>query len=542
MASEDGILDLRVTGAAAGRRLDAFVADAAKAGASPAALSREAVKKAIREGRCRVDGAVERNVSAKVKAGMRVELDLPSPSCTPAAEEGDLDILHADGDIAVCNKPAGLTVHPCPSCPSGTLLQRLIARFPSLADMEGERPGIVHRIDKDTSGLIVVALGEKARLQLAADFAAHRIRKEYLALVAGVVPGKGRVDEPVGRDPLHKVRMAVVPENHGGREAHTTFERVWVAPREDASLVRVRILTGRTHQIRVHMAHLGHPLLGDALYAKGTVAAAAPRQMLHAWHLSFSHPADGRPMHFTCPPPEDFRQCVLGLGEVTRTLVVTGNPGSGKSTLTQLLAERGIPTTSADDLVAGYYAKGGEIAAFLERNLGCGVLDEEGKVDRGVLMQAFEKSPDLRHTVEQLAHGLVLGDIRDFFARQAEARVPLACAEIPLYFECGWHRTGFDPRPLAIGVHAGLATRGGRLARTRGWDEGKIGAIEGWQWPEDKKMSACDLVVANEGTPQDLAEKVDGTLLPELARRAAENRGRLEARLAALWESPDDGR
>mgnify|MGYP000008588280 FL=1 len=519
---------------ARGLRLDRAIRDALDGGT----VSRETLKKAISDGLCLVEGSVVTQPSRKVLPGQSVTITLPPAEGSLRAEQGDLDVLYEDESIVVCNKPAGLTVHPCPSCPGGTLIQRLASRYPSLLAMEGQRPGIVHRIDKDTSGLIIVALTEEARLKLTAAFAERRVWKEYLALASGSLPESGAVDSPIGRDPLHRVRMAVTPVSQGGREAHTRFTKLWEAPGGRASLLRVHILTGRTHQIRVHLASLGHPLLGDAVYAPGPVSRLAPRQMLHAWHIAFRHPLTGRPMSFSCPPPDDFRACALSLGRMPQNLVITGNPGSGKSTVLAMLEEEGIPCVSADRLVHDYYGPGGEAAQWLARRLGPEILTEDGSVDRKALMAAFTAAPALRHETEQLCHTLVLGDIQDFFRMGADEGKQRLAAEIPLYFECGWHRGVFSPSPVAVGVYAGRKTRGERLSAERHWDDGKISSIEGWQWDEEKKMAACRITVPNTGSREELRENVRKRLLPELDAMARTQEKELGEKLDSIYAAP----
>ena len=191
-------------------RLDAFLGTAAE-------LSRSRVKKLVEQGGCLVDGAPCADADYRVRPGQIVELSMPGASDALAPEEGPLDIVYSDADIAVVNKPAGLTMHPCPSCPSGTLVHRMLSRFPQLALQEGPRPGIVHRLDKDTSGLVIVALSERARLRLIEDFAQRRVHKTYLAVTRGVPPAEGTSDLPIGRHPTIKTHMAVVPEEKGRR-------------------------------------------------------------------------------------------------------------------------------------------------------------------------------------------------------------------------------------------------------------------------------------------------------------------------------------
>ena len=489
--------------------------DEAACSKASSGISREGIKRLIAKGLCLVNGRACTSASQKLKTGDTVEIELANEESGLVPEEGEVTILHEDADVIVCAKEAGLTVHPCPSCPANTLIGRLYSRYPELGAMGGLRPGIVHRLDKETSGLLVVARNERARLFLTRAFAERRVSKIYLAIVAGKAPETGSCEMSIGRDPVHKTRMACVPLSQGGREARTTFERLWVAGDESASLVRVHIHTGRTHQIRVHMAHLGHPLLGDTTYAPTPIASLAPRVMLHAFSLTVPHPSGGKDLSFTLPPPEDFLACLQRLSFATQTLVVTGNPGSGKSLVLRMFARLGIPTISADELVQDYYKAGGEVAQWLCRRLGSDILGQDGSVDR-------TESPDLRREVEELCHRLVLGDIRDSFANCQKERRELAVAEIPLYFECGWHKGAFEPAPLSLGVRAPLATRKTRLSATRNWSEDKIETIEQWQWDEDKKLSACDLVLDNTGDKKALAQGLEENILPELARRRRE--------------------
>ena len=505
---------------------------------SSAGISREGIKRLIAKGLCLVNGKACTSASQKLKMGDRVELELADEESGLVPEEGEVTVLHEDADVIVCAKEAGLTVHPCPSCPANTLIGRLLSRYPELGAMGGLRPGIVHRLDKETSGLLVVARNEKARLFLTRAFAERRVRKIYLAIVAGKAPETGACTMSVGRDPVYKTRMACVPVSQGGREAKTTFERLWVAEDESASLVRVHIHTGRTHQIRVHMAHLGHPLLGDATYAPAPIAGLAPRVMLHAFSLTVPHPAGGAELSFTLPPPEDFTDCLKNLSFATQTVVVTGNPGSGKSLVLRMFARQGIPTISADELVKGYYEACGEVAQWLSRRLGSDILSQDGSVDRNALMAAFSKSPDLRREVEELCHRLVLGDIRDFFANCQREKKDLAVAEIPLYFECGWHKGAFEPRPFSLGVKTPLATRKTRLAATRNWSEEKTETIEQWQWDEEKKLLACDLVLDNTGDKKALAQKLEDEISPELARRRKEREARVTRYFQRLLREP----
>jgi 23S rRNA pseudouridine1911/1915/1917 synthase len=220
-----------------------------------------------------------------------------------------LDVVYEDAALVVVNKPAGLSVHPGPGHPDGTLVNGLLAHIPDLGGIGGElRPGIVHRLDKDTSGLLVVAKTAQAHATLVEAFAEREVAKTYLAIVRGRPElGEGMIDAPLARDPVHRQRMAIV---EGGRPARTAF-RV-VAEGGGWSLVEARPETGRTHQIRVHMASIGHPIVGDALYGRREEGVA--RQMLHAWRLSFRHPTSGEEMRLEAALPVDFGEALRRMG------------------------------------------------------------------------------------------------------------------------------------------------------------------------------------------------------------------------------------
>ena len=496
-------------------RLDRFLGEALR----EQDVSREKVKRAIRDGGCLVDRAVCTDVSAKVGAGQSIELRMEAEPTSVQPEEGELEILYQDAWLAVLNKPAGMTVHPAPSCPDGTLVHRLVARFPSLRAQEGFRPGIVHRLDKDTSGLICVALTEEARMRLSEAFAAREIRKEYLALVQGVPAPAGTVDAPLGRHPTVKVKVAVVKN---GKEARSEWRVLYKG--QGYSLLVVRIFTGRTHQIRVHMAHVGHPLWGDKLYGRGGQVLAppvpgvllkhdpAPRQMLHAWHLSFIHPFTGEKMAFTCPPPEDFVQTALTLERHMRRVVVTGVAGSGKSLFMRMLAEEGVPTWSADAAVIRLYEPGQEAWQALRLRYGDRfVPDDHSPVDRKALAAALlpsaESGVDV-HELEKLLHPLVLDDLERFWSEQEEAGQGYAVAEVPLWFESGWsRRLCGEQRPYVVGISCEQGERCRRLLEVRGWSDTLMARMDGLQWTQERKMAGCDQVIANSGTEAELRDK-----------------------------------
>ncbi|MEJ1160949.1 RluA family pseudouridine synthase [Prosthecomicrobium sp. N25] len=305
------------------------------------ALSRSRLKALILEGRVAVDGATVDDPSAKINAAAaRVSLDLPAPAAaTPVPEPIPLAVVHEDVELVVIDKPAGLVVHPAAGHAMGTLVNALLHHCgASLSGIGGVlRPGIVHRLDKDTSGLMVVAKTDRAHQALAAQFADHGrtgpLERAYLALVWGVPRNRsGTVDLPVGRHPQRRDEMAVV-RSGAGREAITHYEVLesFGPPGAEpvASLVACRLETGRTHQIRVHMTHLGHPLLGDPVYGTGfrtktdklrRVSQAAVdalealgRQALHAGLLAFAHPKTGRTLRFESPPPPDMARLIEAL-------------------------------------------------------------------------------------------------------------------------------------------------------------------------------------------------------------------------------------
>ena len=263
--------------------------------------SRSRLARLIEEGHVLVDGAPAAG-RRKVKSGEAVEVALmPRPAQLAAAPEAiGLQILHEDADIVVIDKPAGLVVHPGSGNWSGTLLNALLHHAPGAADLP--RAGIVHRLDKETSGLLVVARNERSQLALVRQLQERSVKRTYLAVARGKVAADGTVDAPIGRHPVQRTRMAVVA---GGKPAVTHFR---VRERFAAhTLLECELETGRTHQIRVHLASLGHALEGDAVYA-GRGPRIFGRQALHAWKLAFAHPTSRQRVSFESPPPADFRE------------------------------------------------------------------------------------------------------------------------------------------------------------------------------------------------------------------------------------------
>ncbi len=321
-SGEDIEWEIAVDADAAGGRLDAMLARAVPA------LSRSRIKDLILAGAVAINGQTRTEPKYRLKVGETVVLVAPAPiEAEPRPEDIALDILYEDKHLVVVNKPVGRVVHPAPGSPAGTLVNALLHHCgSSLAGIGGvKRPGIVHRLDKDTSGVLVVAKTEQAHNHLAAQFADHGrtgpLYRAYLGWVWGrTQQARGTVEAPLGRDPNNRLKQAVRAD---GRTAitHYAVERRFGGEGWDITRLRCELETGRTHQIRVHMAHIGHPLVADAVYAPGFATKAnrlpdAPksavlalgRQALHAAELGFEHPATGETMRFAAPLPPDLAE------------------------------------------------------------------------------------------------------------------------------------------------------------------------------------------------------------------------------------------
>ena len=292
-----------------GRRADRVVADAV-------GLSRSYVQRLIGEGRLTLEGQPLKS-NTVVEPGVSLELDIPMREEKPAllAEQVPLSVIYEDEDVLVIDKPSGLVTHPSPGHSSGTLVNALLAR--GGADAYGsvagdERPGIVHRLDRDTSGLIVIARNDRAQTALMAQLKARRVKKTYLALVHGSVPAEiGRIEAPIGRDPRQYSRMAVIASGRTAITGYRVRERFpgW-------TLLEVDLHTGRTHQIRVHLASIGHPVAGDPIYATGE-ARRGPRGLdrlfLHSWRIEFASPSADKLIRAEAPLPVELTDVLDGL-------------------------------------------------------------------------------------------------------------------------------------------------------------------------------------------------------------------------------------
>lgn len=301
-----------------GKRLDAALASFDDTN------SRSTLGEFIKNGLVSVDGTITKKPSVKVSTGQEIEVDLPEPENLDAVPQDiPLDIIYQDEDLIVINKPVGLVVHPGAGVKDGTVMNAMLYHFPQTAQLA--RAGIVHRLDKDTSGLMVIALSKYAQIKLVRAISKHDVVREYEAICEGLITAGGTIDKDISRDPHNRTRMATVCDGMG-REAVTHY-RVMEQFREH-TLLRLRLETGRTHQIRVHMASIDHPLLGDGTYGikrlrlmKGASEELSEalrnyrHQALHAAHIEFIHPIKGEPMSFDAPIPDDFNRLIELLRE-----------------------------------------------------------------------------------------------------------------------------------------------------------------------------------------------------------------------------------
>jgi 23S rRNA pseudouridine1911/1915/1917 synthase len=294
---------------ARGQRLDRALADRLPE------HSRTVVTRWIRAGRVTVDGT-GLLPKHKVEGGEVVEIDVPPPEPTDLVPQDiPIDVLFEDEHLLLVNKPSGLTVHPGSGEPDGTLANALIHRFRALPDALGaDRPGIVHRLDKDTSGILVVAKTDAVQRALSRAFAERRVQKTYLAVVHGATDDEGEIDAAIGRAPKHRTLMAVVED---GRSAITRYRVERRLPRH--TVVALSPVTGRTHQLRVHMRHIHHPIVGDPLYGwkSGAGEELVDRLLLHAWRLAFDHPVTGERVEGTAPPPASMDRAIEALATLS---------------------------------------------------------------------------------------------------------------------------------------------------------------------------------------------------------------------------------
>lgn len=294
----DQIIELMVSQACGGMRIDAFLS-------ANTEFSRSRVSALMLEGAVRVDGEVQAKPSYKVSVGQKIVLSVPQvKEVDIVAQNIPIDILYQDADVVIVNKPCGMVVHPAAGNEDGTLVNALLYHVKDLSGIGGEmRPGIVHRLDKDTSGLILIAKNDRAHAVLSEQFKERSMEKHYRAVAfGGFKEDCGLIDAPIARHPVDRKKMAIVLDGKPSQTEWKVLERV-----KGATYLDVHLLTGRTHQIRVHMHSIGHPLLGDPIYAPNIKTSVhVPRLMLHAYSLAFTHPANGERMEFYAPLPDQF--------------------------------------------------------------------------------------------------------------------------------------------------------------------------------------------------------------------------------------------
>ena len=301
-------LTVEVPQGAAGSRADRFVADAS-------GLSRAYVQRLIADGRLTREGQRVRSRDG-VQAGSTLELDVPDVQADGlSAEDVGLEVVYQDDDLLVVNKPYGMVTHPAPGHDSGTLVNALLGlgedyEWGTIAGVQ--RPGIVHRLDRDTSGLLMVARNDTAQASLQAQLKARRVHKTYQALVHGSVAAQvGRIEAPIGRDPRHRTRMAVVPDGRAATTGYRVSERF-----SEWTLLELDLITGRTHQIRVHLASIGYPVAADPVYATGAARRGPDgleRLFLHSWKLEVVSPTSGKLVRVEAPLPADLEATLAGL-------------------------------------------------------------------------------------------------------------------------------------------------------------------------------------------------------------------------------------
>jgi len=476
------------------KRLDLFLGENLE-------LSRSKIKSLIKAGHCQVNTKVIVKPSLLLKPGDRVELEVPEEENSLQAKPGQLQIIDQQEDFLVLNKPAGISVHPAPSEKGDTLVHFLLHHFPELKKIQGERPGIVHRLDKDTSGLLLVALREETRVKLSSLFAQRLVDKKYVALVKGCPsPEKGEIDLPLGRDPRSKIKQAVLSK--GGREARTSYEVLWT--NGDYSVLKVKIFTGRTHQIRVHLSHLGHPILGDELYG-GQIAPSSrqeqilnklvKRQLLHAFYLRF--PWQNSWQEYEADLPLDFKQALLFLLKESLKVVLLGLPGSGKSLVARELSPY---VFEADKEVEKLYQPQADGYFLLTRILGPDILTADKKIDKEKLFK-YLQNPSLRREIEKSIHPLVLARWKNF--QKTQATKPIIVGDIPLYLETGLK----EKDVLLVGIKRNPEERWQALKK-RGWSEEKIETLDSFQLPEEKKLKEAHFILNNSGNLEELRTKV----------------------------------
>ena len=436
-------------------------------------ISRAQIIQWIKQDRARLNAASCPNPSRKIRTGDRLGLvrDSHPGSLTPIP--GPLDILWQDEHLLVLNKPPGLTVHPAPSIREPTLAHYLLAAFPETASQDPLRPGIVHRLDKETSGLLLAARSQKCRELLMRDLAARRLEKNYLALVHGrPATEHGRIELPLGRDPKSKTKQKVLPQT--GREALTFFQILHVFPNEHFSLLKLRIVTGRTHQIRVHLAHTGCPILGDKTYGPAHFAELrrrhpgllqlCRRHMLHAFALHFTHPITGYPLNLQRGVPKDFQRVLLQLARRPQTVAVSGPHAEEAARFCSLVANNRHPVWNWKHSLSGLIQAGSDGLKLLEKAGGRLLDPDQALLTAQEAVSSDETSRSEGIFMRDLLLPMLKHDLWQFIARNHAARLLLVCLPPPLH-RILQQQGLFDVR-LLLGPYAETRTPDGIQAGT----------------------------------------------------------------------------
>jgi 23S rRNA pseudouridine1911/1915/1917 synthase len=506
-------------------RLDKFVLERFP-GNEP---SRSQIKGWINKGLVLVDDRPCLKPSQSLSAGQQILIKVPERDHQrPEPLKGELEEVYRDEHILVLNKQAGVSVHPAPSLDEPTLVNYLLERYPQIKiNFSGDRPGIVHRLDRDTTGLMVVALDEKAAATLSRSFHEREVDKDYLAIVSGCPEAdRGEINYSLGRDPGSRIRMAVVDD---GRQARTEYRILHCGKDGKWSLAGLKIFTGRTHQIRVHMARMGHPVLGDSLYG-GKINAAwdfkerllsrlVKRQLLHSAKLGFNHPVSKQRMCLRKSPPKDFIQAFLYLERALQRVIITGAMGSGKSLVISILEKMGHPVFMADKCVAGLYEPGSDGWRIIRNRFGDRFIDGDHQpVNRAKLTAAVLEDKSVLKELEHLVHPLVRHRLDEFWNQHQGKRV--AFAEIPLVFEAGMDQDCDH----VVGVFCPDEVRHKRLLEKRNMSGEDFLRFDKLQMSQASKISRCSLVLDNYSHQNDLKFKVEGLTraLRYLRRRKAE--------------------
>lgn len=463
-------------------------------------FSREKIKYYIQKQHVLVNGTVCTTASKKIHEHDDIRIHIPEESSMLCEEEGDIDIMYEDEDLLLINKPHSLVVHPCTSTPTGTLLQRLLFHYPELADMGGERPAIVHRLDKDTTGLLIVARTEKARYGLVQAFSERTIEKYYVALVEGKTPAKGIIESPIGRDTKNKTKMACSPK---GKYAYTEYKTLCTVASNRypsaVSLLSIRIATGRTHQIRVHLASIGHPIIGDTLYGAKQCSFIS-RPLLHAFRIIFEHPIQKRSMEYMKMPPKDFEDAFIACATQSTKVILTGCAGSGKSTVLQYFIQEGIPCCSTDNIVESLYCKENSLWHYCRQSYGTRFLNQDDTINKHALLLAMKESPQIKKEIERVTHSFVAHAVHEFWKNHIHA--PYTIVEVPLYFESEDFRKNC-PAGTIIAVISKEEERKKRM-HSKGWDKEKIEYVVKNQYDDTYKKEHADYIIENNSTLEDL--------------------------------------